>query len=89
MSYVRGLGTGCDASARVSSVNGNYQCCPTDSACISEAGLAPGMAPGIDPSAASGVSLSLLYGAGPDDTSSTPWGLILLAALALAMAVSP
>lgn len=77
MTYLRsGFGQSCDASTMVTSVNGNYQCCPTDSACISEAGLPTGTAPAPD---AGSVGTGLQYGSPP--SSATPWWVWLLVAL--------
>jgi hypothetical protein len=61
----------------VTSVNGNYQCCPTDAACIAEAGLPSGTAP----APSGGVGIGLQYDTTP--TSSTPWWLWLVLALGL------
>ncbi len=81
MSYVRdrrGFGASCDPATMVTSVNGNYQCCPSDTACVTEAGLAPSLDPTAD--AGGGIALALPYGndAAP---ASSPWWLILLVAV--------
>lgn len=72
----RRLGQSCDASTMVTSIYGNYQCCPDDTNCINEVGLNP-----VDTTmtAGDGVSASLTYG------SSTMW--LWLAALAAGVLV--
>ena len=81
MSYVRGrgLGANCDPSTMLPSVAGHYQCCPTDSACLSEAGIDP-----VDaPAGTTGAGLGLQY----DTPSGTPWWMWLVVALALGAAL--
>jgi hypothetical protein len=77
MTYVRsGFGQPCDSSTMVTSVNGNYQCCPTDTNCINEAGLPSGTAPA--PSG-SGVDVGLQYGQTPPASTFPWWGWLLVA----------
>jgi hypothetical protein len=82
VTYVRSMFGACDSSTMVTSVNGNYQCCPTDTNCINEAGLPTGTAPAPSGS----VDVGLQYDQAP--SASLPWWGWALIALGIASAAS-